>query len=85
MDSINKIRLNGVEYAITDQQAQQIAALLSNRIDIIETATSSRIDTLETATASRVQELRDENQQLKDELDSFGWAYESDDGTIQFE
>ena len=74
MDSINKIRLNGVEYAITDQQAQQIAALLSNKID-----------TLETATANRVQELRDENQQLKDELDSFGWAYEDEDGTIQFE
>ena len=74
MDSINKIRLNGVEYAITDQQAQQIAALLSNKID-----------TLETATANRVQELRDENQQLKDELDSFGWAYEDEDGTILFE
>lgn len=71
---IDKININGVEYAVTDKQAQQIAALLSNKID-----------TLETATANGIQELRDENQQLKDELDSFGWAYEGEDGTIQYE
>lgn len=37
---INKITLNGVEYAITDAEAQQVAALLSKRVDNLETATA---------------------------------------------
>ena len=40
MESINKVTLNGVEYAITDKQAQQLAAFLTKRVDYLETETA---------------------------------------------
>ena len=65
---IDKITFNGVEYAITDRQAQQIAALLSNRVDSMETATA-RLN-------QDVMEIRAEHQQLKDEVNtSLCWQY----------
>ena len=59
---IDKITFNGVEYAITDKQAQQIAALLSTRVDSMETATA-RLN-------KDILEIRAEHQQLKDEVNS---------------
>lgn len=58
---INKITLNGVEYAITDKEAQQVSALLSKRIDTVETATAD--------VSKEMTELRADNQQLRNELD----------------
>lgn len=59
---IDKITFNGVEYAITDKQAQQIAALLSTRVDSMETATA-RLN-------QDILEIRAEHQQLKDEVNA---------------
>lgn len=59
---IDKIIFNGVEYAITDRQAQQIAALLSTRVDSMETATASL--------NQDILEIRAEYQQLKDEVNT---------------
>lgn len=59
---INKITLNGIEYAITDRQAQQIAALLSTRVDNMETATAKL--------NQDVLEIRAEHQQLKDDVNT---------------
>lgn len=65
---IDKITFNGVEYAITDRQAQQIAALLSNRVDSMETATA-RLN-------QDVMEIRAKHQQLKDEVNTnLCWQY----------
>ena len=75
---INKITLNGVEYAITDAEAQQVAALLSKRVDNLETATADF--------NKEVIEIRKENQQLKDELNQrLGWAVFRADGTVIYE
>lgn len=64
---INKITLNGVEYAITDRQAQQIAALLSTRVDNMETATAKL--------NQDVVEIRAEHQQLRDEINTnLSWS-----------
>lgn len=54
---INKITLNGVEYAITDKEASQVAAFLSKRVDYLETATAD-VNKEET-------ELRKENHNFK--------------------
>lgn len=59
---IDKVIFNGVEYAITDRQAQQIAALLSTRVDSMETATA-RLN-------QDVMEIRAEHQQLKDDINT---------------
>lgn len=59
---IDKITFNGVEYAITDRQAQQIAALLSTRVDNMETATAKL--------NQDVLEIRAEHQQLKDDVNT---------------
>lgn len=59
---IDKITFNGVEYAITDKQAQQIAALLSTRVDSMETATA-RLN-------QDILEIRAEHQQLKDDINT---------------
>lgn len=75
---INKITLNGVEYAITDAEAQQVAALLSKRVDNLETATADF--------NKEVIEIRKENQQLKDELNQrLSWTVFREDGTIVYE
>lgn len=75
---INKITLNGVEYAITDKEAQQVAAFLSKRVDYLETATADF--------NKEVIEIRKENQQLKDELNQrLGWAVFGEDGTVEYE
>lgn len=75
---INKITLNGVEYAITDAEAQQVAALLSKRVDNLETATADF--------NKEVIEIRKENQQLKDELNQrLSWAVFREDGTVIYE
>lgn len=75
---INKITLNGVEYAITDKEAQQVAAFLSKRVDYLETATADF--------NKEVIEIRKENQQLKDELNQrLSWAVIRADGTIKYE
>lgn len=62
MESINKVTLNGVEYAITDKQAQQLAAILSERITGVET-TTERLDT-------EVAELRAEQKQMREDIDN---------------
>lgn len=75
---INKITLNGVEYAITDKEAQQVAAFLSKRVDYLETATADF--------NKEVIEIRKENQQLKDELNQrLSWAEFREDDTIVYE
>lgn len=75
---INKITLNGVEYAITDKEAQQVAAFLSKRVDYLETATADF--------NKEVIEIRKENQQLKDELNQrLSWAVIRADGTVKYE
>ena len=75
---INKITLNGVEYAITDAEAQQVAALLSKRVDNLETATADF--------NKEVIEIRKENQQLKDELNQrLSGAVFREDGTVIYE
>lgn len=75
---INKITLNGVEYAITDKEAQQVAAFLSKRVDYLETATADF--------NKEVIEIRKENQQLKDELNQrLGWTVFGEDGTVEYE
>lgn len=53
--------LNGIEYAITDSEARQIAALLDKKVANLETATADIKD--------EMVELRLENQQLKNTLE----------------
>lgn len=78
MEGINKLSLNGVEYAITDKEAQQVAAFLSKRVDYLETATADF--------NKEVIEIRKENQQLKDELNQrLSWAVYREDGTVEYE
>ncbi|MCM1221718.1 MAG: hypothetical protein NC548_45330 [Lachnospiraceae bacterium] len=57
---INKVTLNGVEYAVSDSEARQVAAFLSTRINTLETATAD-ID-------KDMVQLRKDNQELRDEL-----------------
>ena len=54
MESINKVTLNGVEYAITDKQAQQLAAFLTKRVDYLETETA-KLDAKIEANIGRIQ------------------------------
>lgn len=61
MERINKVMLNGIEYAITDSEARQIAALLDKKVANLETATADIKD--------EMVELRLENQQLKNTLE----------------
>lgn len=57
---INKVTLNGVEYAISDIEARQVAAILSNRVNGVETATT-RLDT-------EVAELRAEQLKIREDI-----------------
>lgn len=65
---INKVTLNGVEYAVSDAEARQVAAFLSNRIDTLETATADM--------DKDMVQLRKDNQELRDELnEGLSWRY----------
>ena len=85
---INKITLNGVEYALTDKEAQQVAAFLSKRVDYLETATANLDKKIE-ANIGRIQltdldvdEVKEKQQQLNNRL---SWAVFRDDGTVKYE
>lgn len=76
---INKITVNGVEYALSDKEAQQIAAVLSQRVSTVETATEKL--------NSDVIELRKQQEQLRGDITnpSLYWNVIRDDGTIAIE
>lgn len=78
MESINKGTLNGVEYAITDKQAQQLAAFLTKRVDYLETETA-KLDAKIEANIGRIQlidldvdDVKSKQQELEDKM---GWHY----------
>ena len=76
MESINKVTLNGVEYAITDKQAQQLAAFLTKRVDYLETETAKLDATIEANIGKiylidlDVDDVKSKQQKLEDNL---GW------------
>lgn len=79
MESINNVTLNGVEYAITDKQAQQLAAFLTKRVDYLETETA-KLDAKIEANIGKiylidldvedVDDVKSKQQKLEDNL---GW------------
>ena len=85
---INKITLNGVEYALTDKEAQQVAAFLSKRVDYLETATAKLDEKIEANKGKiylidlDVDDVKEKQQELDDRL---SWAVYREDGTVEYE